>query len=63
MLHKSGANFKEVQLNPAELGQFMVLNANDNGDSVQSFAPAARVTHDIPVKCNADELVQAWLHA
>jgi len=52
----------EVELNPAEVGQFMVLDANDNGDSMQSFTPASRVTHDILVKCTADELVQAWLH-
>lgn len=52
----------EVEQNSAEIGHFMVLHANDNEDSMTGFTPASRVTHDILVKCNADELVQAWLH-
>ncbi|KAL0020119.1 hypothetical protein WJX77_002749 [Trebouxia sp. C0004] len=39
----------EVELYPAEPGQFMILIANDNGDSVQSFTPASRVTFSILV--------------
>jgi len=55
----------EVEQNSAEVGHFMVLDANENEDSMTGFTPASRVTHDILVKCNADasyELVQAWLH-
>ena len=56
------ARLMEVEQISAEVGHFMVLDANDNEDSMTGSTTASRVTHDILVKCNADEFVQAWLH-
>ncbi len=56
------ARLMEVEQTSAEVGHFMVLDANDNEDSMTGSTTASRGTHDILVKCNADEFVQAWLH-
>lgn len=37
----------EVEQNSDEVGNFVILNANDNEDSMTGFTPASRVTHDM----------------
>ena len=47
----------EVELDPAEAGNFIVLDADDNGYSMQSFKPASELLYNILPKSSAGELV------
>ena len=47
----------EVALDPAEAGEFTVLDADENGYSMQSFKPASELTYNILPKSSAGELV------
>ncbi len=57
MLYKFDAMLVEVELDPAEAGNLTVLDADENGYSMQSFKPASELTYNILPKSNAGELV------
>ena len=57
VLHKFDAMLVEVELDPAEAGNFTVLDADESGYSMQSFKPAEELTYNILPKSDAGELV------
>jgi len=57
VLYKFDAMLVEVELDPAEAGSFTVLDADENGYSMQSFKPASELTYNILPKSDAGELV------
>ena len=57
VLYKFDAMLVEVELDPAEAGSFTVLDADENGYSMQSFKPASELTYNILPKSNVGELV------
>lgn len=57
VLYKFDALLVEVKLDPAEAGNFTVLDADEIGYSMQSFKPASELTHNILPKSSAGKLV------
>ena len=56
VLCKFDATQVEVELDPAESGEFTVLDADENGYSMQSFRPASELTYTILAKSSIGEL-------
>ena len=57
VLCKFDAMLVEVELDPADAGSSTVLDADENGYSMQTFKPASELTYSILSKSNAGEFV------